>query len=92
MCVQEYMIETLQKMEEQRDDNRKLLKQKKSLIIKQIRAAKSKLLIYLDDNEERLITKIAAFIDLYLIGQGRVMCDNVPIVSMLTFLVSSNSS
>ena len=33
--VQEYMIETLQKMEEQRDDNRKLLKQKKSLIINQ---------------------------------------------------------
>jgi hypothetical protein len=32
-----------------------------------------------------------AFIDLYLIGQGRVLCDNDPIVSMLTFLISSNS-
>jgi hypothetical protein len=36
------MTETLQKMEENRDHNRKLLKQKKSLIIKQITAAKSK--------------------------------------------------
>jgi ABC-type enterochelin transport system substrate-binding protein len=35
-------------------------KQKKSLIIKQIRAAKSKLLIYLDDNEERLITEVGS--------------------------------
>jgi hypothetical protein len=41
---QEYMTETLQKMEENRDENRKLLKQKKSLIIKQMRAAKSKVL------------------------------------------------
>jgi hypothetical protein len=36
---QEYMTETLQKMEKNRDENRKLLKQKKSLIIKQMRAA-----------------------------------------------------
>jgi hypothetical protein len=41
---------------ENRDENRKLLKQKKSLIIKQISAAKSKVLKYLDDIEERLIT------------------------------------
>ena len=45
-------------MSENRDDNRKLLKQKKSLIIKQMRAAKSKVLKYLDDNEERLITEV----------------------------------
>jgi hypothetical protein len=30
---QDYMTETLQKMEENRDENKKLLKQKKSLII-----------------------------------------------------------
>jgi hypothetical protein len=36
---QEYMTETLSKMEENRDENRKLLKQKKLLIIKQISAA-----------------------------------------------------
>jgi serine/threonine protein kinase HipA of HipAB toxin-antitoxin module len=51
---QEYMTETLSKMSENRDENRKLLKQKKSLIIKQISAAKSKVLRYLDDIEERL--------------------------------------
>jgi hypothetical protein len=28
---------------------------------------------------------------LYLIGQGRVICDSDPIVSMLTFLISLNS-
>jgi restriction endonuclease S subunit len=50
---QDYMTETLQKMEENRDENKKLLKQKKSLIIKQISAAKSKVLKYLDDIEER---------------------------------------
>jgi hypothetical protein len=38
--------------------NRKLLKQKKSLIIKQISAAKSKVLKYLDDIEERLIIEV----------------------------------
>jgi ABC-type enterochelin transport system substrate-binding protein len=54
------MTETLQKMEENRDENRKLLKQKKSLIIKQISAAKSKVLKYLNDIEERLITEIGS--------------------------------
>jgi hypothetical protein len=54
------MTETLSKMSENRDDNRKLLKQKKSLIIKQMRAAKSKVLKYLDDIEERLITEVAS--------------------------------
>ena len=57
---QDYMIETLQKMEENRDENKKLLKQKKSLIIKQISAAKSKVLKYLDDIEERLITEVGS--------------------------------
>jgi hypothetical protein len=41
-----------------RNENLKLLKQKKSLIIKQMRAAKSKVLKYLDDIEERLITEV----------------------------------
>jgi hypothetical protein len=54
------MTETLEKMEENRDENRKLLKQKKSLIIKQISAAKSKVLKYLNDIEERLITEIGS--------------------------------
>jgi hypothetical protein len=54
------MTETLSKMSENRDENRKLLKQKKSLIIKQISAAKSKVLKYLDDIEERLITEVAS--------------------------------
>ena len=57
---QDYMTETLQKMEDNRDENRKLLKQKKSLIIKQISAAKSKVLKYLDDIEERLITEVGS--------------------------------
>ena len=57
---QDYMTETLQKMEENRDENKKLLKQKKSLIIKQISAAKSKVLKYLDDIEERLITEVGS--------------------------------
>ena len=52
------MTETLSKMSENRDDNRKLLIQKKSLIIKQMRAAKSKVLKYLDEIEERLITEV----------------------------------
>ena len=39
-------------------DNRKLLKQKKSLIIKQISAAKSKVIKYLDEIEKRLITEV----------------------------------
>jgi hypothetical protein len=54
------MTETLQKMEENRDENKKLLKQKKSLIIKQISAAKLKVLKYLDDIEERLITEVGS--------------------------------
>jgi hypothetical protein len=54
------MTETLQKMEVNRDENLKLLKQKKSLIIKQISAAKSKVLKYLDEIEERLITEVAS--------------------------------
>ena len=57
---QEYMTETLSKLSENRDDNRKLLKQKKSLIIKQISATKSKVLKYLDDIEERLITEVGS--------------------------------
>ena len=57
---QDYMTETLSKMSENRDDNRKLLKQKKSLIIKQISAAKSKVLKYLDVIEERLITEVGS--------------------------------
>ena len=57
---QDYMTETLQKMEVNRDENRKLLKQKKSLIIKQISAVKSKVLKYLDDMEERLITEVGS--------------------------------
>ena len=55
---QDYMTETLQKIEVNRDENLKLLKQKKSLIIKQISAAKSKVLKYLDDIEERLISEV----------------------------------
>ena len=55
---QDYMTETLSKMSENRDENRKLLKHKKSLIIKQISAAKSKVLKYLDEIEERLITEV----------------------------------
>ena len=57
---QDYMTETLQKMEDNRDENQKLLKQKKSLIIKQISAAKSKVIKYLDDIEKRLITEVAS--------------------------------
>jgi hypothetical protein len=45
-------------MEENRDENRKLLKRKKSLIKKQISAVKSKVLKYLDDIEERLIIEV----------------------------------
>jgi restriction endonuclease S subunit len=48
LIEQDYMTEILSKMSENRDENRKLLKQKKSLIIKQISAAKSKVLKYLD--------------------------------------------
>jgi hypothetical protein len=52
------MTEILQKMEENREENKKLLNQKKSLIIKQIGAAKSKALKYLDDIEDRLINEV----------------------------------
>jgi serine/threonine protein kinase HipA of HipAB toxin-antitoxin module len=52
------MTETLSKMEENRAENQKLLKQKKSLIIKQISTAKSKVPKYLDDIEEKLITEV----------------------------------
>ena len=55
---QEYMTETLQKIEENRNENQKLLKQKKSLIIKQISEAKSKVIKSLDEIEERLITEV----------------------------------
>ena len=58
LIEQDYMTETLQKMEENRDENKKLLNQKKSLIIKQISPAKSKVLKYLDQIEERLITEV----------------------------------
>jgi hypothetical protein len=54
------MTETLQKMEANRDENQKILKQKKSLIIKQISAAKSKVPKYIDDNKERLITEVGS--------------------------------
>jgi hypothetical protein len=54
------MTQTLQKIAGNRDDNKKLLEQKKSLIIKQISAAKSKLLKHLDDIEKRLITEVAS--------------------------------
>ena len=54
------MTETLQKIEENRNENQKLLKQKKSLIIKQISAAKSKVIKYLDEIEERLITEVTS--------------------------------
>jgi hypothetical protein len=54
------MTETLSKMSESRDDNRKLLKEKKSLKIIQINAANSKVLKYLDEIEERLLTEIGS--------------------------------
>jgi hypothetical protein len=60
LIEQDYMTEILQKMEENRDENKKILKQKKSLIIKQISAAKSKVQKYLDDIEERLITEVGS--------------------------------
>jgi hypothetical protein len=54
------MTETLQKMEDNRDENKKLLKQKKSLIIKQISAAKSKVPKYLDEIKKRLIIEVGS--------------------------------
>jgi hypothetical protein len=52
------MTKTLQKIAGNRDDNKQLLEQKKSLIIKQISAVISKLLKHLDDIEERLAYNI----------------------------------
>ena len=60
LIEQDYMTEILQKMEENREENKKILNQKKPLIIKQIGAAKSKVLKYLDDIEERLITEVGS--------------------------------
>ena len=60
LIEQDYMTEILSKMEENRDENKKILKQKKSLIIKQISAAKSKVLKYLDDIEKKLITEVGS--------------------------------
>jgi hypothetical protein len=60
LIEQDYMTEILQKMEENREENKKILNQKKSLIIQQIGAAKSKVLKYLDDIEERLITEVGS--------------------------------
>ena len=54
------MTETLEKVGENRDDNRKLLEQKKSSIITQISTVKSKLLKYINDLEERLINEVAS--------------------------------
>jgi hypothetical protein len=54
------MTETLENMSENRDDNRKLLEQKKSLIIKQISTVKSKLPKHIDDLEQRLVTEVAS--------------------------------
>jgi hypothetical protein len=53
------MTETLQKIADNRDDNKKLLKRKQSLIIKQIRAVKSKPLKQFDDLKEKLTTEVA---------------------------------
>jgi hypothetical protein len=50
-------------MEDNRDENQKLLKQKKSLIIKQISAAKSKVIKYLDEIEERFSMSISLIAD-----------------------------
>jgi predicted PolB exonuclease-like 3'-5' exonuclease len=47
-------------MDENRDENQKLLKQKKSLIIKQISEAKSKVIKYLDEIEKRLIIEVGS--------------------------------
>jgi hypothetical protein len=54
------MTETLANMVEDRDDNRKLLEQKKSSITKQISAVKSKLLKDTDDLRQRLIIEVAS--------------------------------
>jgi predicted amino acid racemase len=64
VCISQFILEDdgilnpTDDKSENRDKNKKLLKQKKSLIIKQISAAKSKVLKYLDEIEERLITEV----------------------------------
>ena len=52
------MTETLAKMIANRDDNRQLLKQKRSSIIKHIGTVKSKLFKHLDDLEQQLVTEV----------------------------------
>jgi hypothetical protein len=51
--------------------------------------------VKLKHSEQYNLTEIAVTSDnkllLCIIGQGRVICDSDPIVSMLTFLISSNS-
>jgi hypothetical protein len=58
---QDYMTETLHKMEENRDENKQLLKQKKSLIIKQISDIAEKLITEVgsvqEKNEEKINTE-----------------------------------
>ena len=58
---QDYMTETLQKMKKNRDENKKLLKQKKSLIIKQISDIAEKLITEVgsvqEKNEEKINTE-----------------------------------
>ena len=52
------MTETLATMVANRDDNRKLLEQKRSSIIKHIGTVKTKLLKHLDDLEQQLTTEV----------------------------------
>ena len=52
------MTETLATMVANRDDNRKLLEQKRSSIIKHIGTVKTQLLKHLDDLEQQLITEV----------------------------------
>jgi hypothetical protein len=67
------------------------------LIIKQISAAKSKVPKYLDNVKERLITEVGFVQEKNEEKINREkheicqLCDSDPIVSMLTFLISSNS-
>jgi hypothetical protein len=68
------------------------------LIIKQISAAKSKVLKYLDEIEERLIIEVESVqekneekINKEKHEICQLTCDNEPIVSMLTFFISLNS-
>jgi hypothetical protein len=52
------MTETLQKMKKNRDENKKLLKQKKSLIIKQISDIAEKLITEVESVQEKNEEKI----------------------------------